>query len=100
MDIDRIRMQLLKNRIIYKHARVEGEKDGLDELDMKEALLTGKIIESYEPDRKRVLVSGTNSEEIPIHIVLDYSKKDHIKIVTVYIPDRDKFAGYYNRIKK
>ena len=98
MDMDKIRRLLLNNRIIYKHARVEGEKDGIDELDMKEALINGKIVENYFPNRKRILVAGTNDEDIPIHLVLDYSKEEVIKIVTVYIPDRDKFAGYYRRI--
>jgi len=100
MDITKIRRLLLNNKIIYKHARVEGEKDGLDELDMKEALITGKIVEDYFPERKRLLVAGINGEDIPIHLVLDYSKENLIKIVTVYVPDKNKFAGFYRRIEK
>jgi hypothetical protein len=98
MDMETILRQLLNNRIIYKHARVEGEKDGIDELDMREALISGKVIEDYYPERKRVLIAGKNGDGIPIHLVLDYSKKYLIKIVTVYIPDREKFAGYHRRL--
>jgi hypothetical protein len=100
MRIEEIRHQLLKNRVIFKHARVEAEKDGLDELDMREALITGRVVEDYQPERKRVLVAGSNADEIPIHLVVDFSRPDHLRIVTVYIPDRAKFAGYHHRVEK
>lgn len=100
MDIDTLRLKLLADRVVFRHARTEAEKDGLDELDLREAILTGRVIESYEPERKRLLVAGVTSEGMPVHLVVDYANERAVKIVTVYVPDRDKWAGYTKRLEE
>lgn len=96
--MEEILIQLLDNRVVFKHARTEAEKDGLDELDMREALMCGRVVEDYAPERRRLLVAGSNADGIPIHLVVDYSRPDHLRIVTVYVPDRNRFAGYHRRV--
>ena len=99
MEIETLRLKLLSDRVVFRHARVEAEKDGLDELDLREAILVGQIVESYEPERRRCLVAGVTSEGIPVHLVVDYTDERRVKIVTVYVPDRDKWAGYTKRAR-
>lgn len=100
MDIDTLRLKLMSDRVVFRHARTEADKDGLDEIDLREAILTGRVIENYEPERKRLLVAGVTSEGVPVHLVVDYRDPRAVKIVTVYVPDRDKWAGYVKRLEE
>jgi hypothetical protein len=59
--------------------------------DIVHVVLTGEIIEEY-PKRKRVLVYGMMTINIPLHVVCDYSNDDLILIPTVYIPSRRRWV--------
>lgn len=83
----------------YAHALIEAKKDGVEPEDMVYVLLTGKIIERYQ-ERKRILVCGRMLNEIPLHIVCNYSDPDLLYIVTVYIPSREDWANNFQRRKK
>jgi hypothetical protein len=49
--------------------------------------LNGKIIEEY-PERQRVLIYAVlDEEDLPVHIIVDYSEPDEPVIVTSYVPD-------------
>jgi hypothetical protein len=79
-----------------KHAMVESVKDGLSPRDIKDIILTGKIIESY-PERERHLIHGVLYNDVPVHVVIDYSDKELIIVITAYIPDKREWIAYQKR---
>jgi hypothetical protein len=83
----------------YTHALTEAKKDGVEPEDIVYVILTGKIIESY-PDRQRVLVYGEMLNNLPLHVVCDYSDEDMIYITTVYIPSREEWSHNFQRRKR
>ena len=77
---------------VSKHALREAHKEGLRGRDIVFAVLTGTVVERY-PNRRRVLIAGAYSRSsIPIHVVCDYSDLFVVAVVTVYIPNRVKWA--------
>ena len=100
MTIERIRSYIRAGHFsVLDHAILEGFKDGVLISDIIACLLRGKIIEQY-PERKRCLVLGKISDGMPVHVVVDYSWKKSIDIVTVYIPSKKEWVNYKTRKKK
>ena len=83
----------------YTHAITEAKKDGVEPEDIVYALLKGKIIERY-PERQRALVYGKMLNELPVHVVCNYSDPELLYVVTVYIPSDEEWGGNYQRRKK
>ena len=86
---------------ITDHADEEMAKDKLTYNDVKEAISKGVAIESYADDKPfpSCLVYG-NHEEKHVHTVCAYSKEDKMMVlITVYIPDADKWINYKKRKK-
>jgi hypothetical protein len=87
---------------VSDHAVVEARKDGIDPktvAKLERVAVTGKIIEEY-PDRKRILIYAPIGEEnIPVHIVVDYSEPEEPVIVTSYVPDSRYWIKYQIRKK-
>jgi hypothetical protein len=75
---------------------IEAVKDGLSPRDIKNIILTGKIIESY-PERERHLIYGVLPNDIPVHVVVDYSDNEQIVAVTAYIPDEKEWIAFQKR---
>lgn len=80
----------------YTHCLIEAKKDDVGPEDILYCLLTGKIIERY-PQRKRVLVYATMPNEIPLHVVCDFSQRSLLAIVTAYIPTEEEWINYQIR---
>ena len=75
------------------HALREAYKEGLRGRDIIYAVFKGQVIERY-PDRDRVLVLGPVKEsDVPLHVVCDYTDRDEIVAVTVYVPSRSEWAA-------
>jgi hypothetical protein len=75
------------------HALLEAYKEGLRGKDIVYAILHGEVIERY-PDRDRVLIMGpTVRDDLPLHVVCDYTDRDVIVAVTAYIPDRSDWVA-------
>jgi len=76
---------------ISDHAIIEGRKDGIEPKTvekLEQAVINGKIIEEYK-ERKRILIYGEIYEDnIPVHIVIDYSELQEPVIVTTYVPNK------------
>ena len=91
MDITHIQ-QLVENRkyLVKLHAFQHALKQGFNEQNMVEAILSGKIIESYS-ERERVLICGQSvlleNVSIYLHIVCELKYDDQVEFVTAYIPD-------------
>jgi hypothetical protein len=100
MEIDGIRAFIQKgNFYVTDHALTEGFKDGISVADMLHVIQTGKIIERYI-DRGRCLIYGRNADEIPVHVVVDFSAGRSVDIVTTYIPQRDQWTRSQIRKKR
>jgi hypothetical protein len=61
-------------------------------------ILNGKIIEQY-PERSRLLVYGKMFNNVPLHIVCNYSDPDLLYIVTVYIPSPIEWIANFQKRK-
>lgn len=91
-------------KVLYtKHAKDEMEKEEFGEItDMEvfEAVLTGKILETYPEDEPypSCLIYGKTSKNRPLHIVCAYSKESDIAVViTVYHPDPERWINFERR---
>ncbi len=91
-------------KVLYtKHARDEKETEKFGEIKEKEiyeAVLNGKIIETYPEDDPypSCLIFGRTSNGRPLHIVCAYANDvDTAIIITVYQPDPDKWIDFERR---
>jgi hypothetical protein len=76
---------------ISEHALREAHKEGLRIKEVLHAIFNGVIVEQY-PERKRVLIAGpVPGEPLPVHVVCDYSDREELVAVTVYIPNRPRW---------
>jgi hypothetical protein len=62
-------------------------------------LLTGKVIEEY-PERERILIYGSMKNDLPLHVVCDFSDEEVMYIPTVYIPSKRDWIGYQIRKRR
>ena len=90
--------------ILYtRHARDEMEAEEFGEIkerEVYEAILEGKIIESYPEDEPypSCLIFGKTSEERPLHILCAYAKEpDTGIIITVYQPHPEMWEDFERR---
>ena len=97
MSIDHTRLTKLfleDNFIISDHARVRMFQRNVSTEDIGQVVLYGEIIEEYandEPCPSALFlgyVGGT-----PYHVVLAQCK-DHVRVVTVYCPEKGKWIDY------
>ena len=102
IDIETIRAKVKRNEFSFSsHAIVEGRKEGITPRDVRQVLLTGKIIEEY-PERCRCLVLGYKGD-IPIHVTCEYGdwikdNKEDLVVVTVYVPSKVRWIR--DRLRK
>ncbi len=91
MQLEEIRACVTQGAFwVTDHAITEGFKDGITVADMVRAVETGKIIERY-PEGHRCLVFGRNDHGLPVHVVIDFSGKSFVDIITAYVPQRDQW---------
>jgi hypothetical protein len=97
MSIDHTRLTKLfleDNFIISDHARVRMFQRNVSTEDIGQVILYGEMIEEYTDDEPCPsalflgCVGGT-----PYHVVLAQCK-DHVRVVTVYRPEKDKWIDY------
>ena len=97
MSIDHTRLTKLfleDNFIISDHARVRMFQRNVSTEDIGQVILYGEMIEEYTDDEPCPsalflgYVGGT-----PYHVVLAQCK-DHVRVVTVYLPEKDKWIDY------
>jgi hypothetical protein len=94
----------ISDKVLYtKHAKDEMENEELgiiNENEVFEAVLSGKIIQSYPADNPypRCLIYGRTLKNRPIHIVCAFSKDDDfVIIITVYQPESEKWINFERR---
>jgi hypothetical protein len=100
MDIERIQAKVSAGTYLYsRHADNERKLDHLTFRHVKDAILSGAILEQY-PDTGRgetCLVVGI-SGNTPIHVVCGWHG-EKIVFVTVYIPRPPKFTDPWTRAR-
>jgi hypothetical protein len=97
MDVAHIREMFREGRFnLYFHAFQEALKDGITGDDILYVIEHGEVIEEYS-DRERCLIFAVVRSDIPLHVVVDYSCRDELQVVTVYVPDRCEWIAYRRR---
>lgn len=83
---------------LSRHGDDERVADDLTIFEIREALGSGRVLEHYRDSGRGTscLVAGFTNAGKPIHIVCG-SRKNHLIIVTVYIPRPPKFKTPYER---
>ncbi|OEU41860.1 hypothetical protein BGV40_12690 [Methanosarcina sp. Ant1] len=83
--------------IISNHARVRMFQRNISTENIKEVIFQGQIIEDYPEDDPcpSALFFGY-SEGRPCHVVVA-GCEDHIRIITVYIPENNKWIDHVLR---
>jgi hypothetical protein len=89
-NLEIIQERVRKDRYLIKtHALIHALKEGFERKDMVMAVLDGTIIEDYDDDR--ALICGTaklsESVEVYLHVVCEYTDPFYVEFVTAYIPD-------------
>jgi len=102
-DLQQIRNNILNGEYaISDHAIIEARKDGIEPKTIEKLewiALNGKVIEEYN-ERQRILIYADLEENnLPVHVVIDYSYTDEPVIVTSYIPNSKYWIKYQIRKK-
>jgi hypothetical protein len=99
MEIEWIQERIRQGEYFFsKHGDQERQNDNLAIAEVKDALLSGRVIEQYEDTGRgeSCLVAGFTEEGKPIHIVCG-RRGAWLVIITVYIPRPPKFKTPYER---
>jgi len=94
-DLERIIGFLREDKfIVSKHARIRMFQRNISTDDIRDAIMEGEMIEEYVADEPcpSALVLGF-LENTPYHVVVAQCD-DHVRIVTVYKPEEDRWIGY------
>jgi hypothetical protein len=98
IDLEHIKKLIEQDRfIISNHARVRMFQRNISTDAIKGIIMKGEIIEEYpkdEPCPSALILAFLKN--IPYHIVVAQCE-DHVRIVTVYKPEKDKWTGYRTR---
>jgi len=83
--------------LISHHARVRMFERNVSTDDLITIISSGEIIEEYSDDEPcpSVLIMGF-IDEVAYHTVIALCE-DHIRVITVYIPEQDKWIEYRRR---
>lgn len=82
------------NFVISNHARVRMFQRNVSTNNIKRIIMNGEIIEEYIDDGPcpSALIFGF-LENIPYHVVVAECE-DHVRVVTIYRPEEDKWIKY------
>lgn len=83
--------------LISNHARTRMFQRNISTDDIVQITLNGEIIEEYLDDEPcpSFLILGT-VKDVPYHVVVAECE-DHVRLVTVYKPEEDKWIDYRKR---
>ncbi|MHA2251259.1 MAG: DUF4258 domain-containing protein [Candidatus Kariarchaeaceae archaeon] len=83
---------------ISNHAKIRMIQRSISSMDIKSLILNSEVIEHYPEDTpcpSALLLA--EMDDIPYHLVIG-NCEDHIKLITVYSPNKDEWID--NRIRK
>ena len=92
--LDDIRSAALKKIIYTQHALDEMNtvEEMISKNEIKQVIFKGEIVENYPEDKRghSCLMFGISDKNRPVHVVCS-PKKEHLWIITTYIPSKDKW---------
>lgn len=97
-NFDKIKYLLTEDAfIISNHARSRMFQRNISTEDIKEVIISGQMIENYPEDEPcpSALFFGY-AKNRPCHIVVAECE-DHVRIITVYIPENNKWIDHIIR---
>jgi hypothetical protein len=104
MDIENIQNAIFAERVyITDHAKDEADNDHLNSTQIFESVRSGEIIEDYPLDRPypSCLIYGRTKMNLPVHSVWAYnSETSYAVLITVYIPDPNRWVDFKKRVKR
>lgn len=95
--IDLIRDKIARDQFEFsEHAVDQSILRHISVQEVREAVASGEVIEDYPGDKygPSCLILGFTSLDRPLHIQCSYPDRSLIKIVTLYEPDPDRWAGF------
>ena len=99
IDLEWLKEKIREGSYYYSsHGDEERLNDSLKLEEVKEALLSGRVLEEYEDTGRgeSCLIVGFTESGKPIHIICG-KRGDFVVIITVYIPKPPKFKTPYER---
>jgi hypothetical protein len=87
---------------LSRHAADQSIKRAISVSEVREALVTGEVIENYPDDKygPSCLVFGTTTAGRPLHIQCSYPSRPTLKIITLYEPDPSLWIGFRQRRRR
>jgi Domain of unknown function (DUF4258) len=99
-QLDELRAKIAADLFEFsQHALDQSIKRDITVPQVRQAMLTGEIIEDYPDDKygPSLLIFGRTETDRPLHIQCSYPSRDLIKIVTLYEPDPARWVNFRER---
>jgi hypothetical protein len=97
VSIARIRRKFARDVFEFSlHAVDQTILRGIRVSEIKEAVITGEVIEDYPDDKygPSCLILGFTGNGRPLHIQCSYPSRPLVKVITVYEPAQDEWIDY------
>ena len=98
--VDEIRSKFAQEKFEFsKHAVDQTILREISVREIREAISKCEVIEDYPDDKygPSCLIFGFTKKNRPIHIQCSYPTRSIIKIITVYVPDREQWVEFKKR---
>jgi hypothetical protein len=103
-NLEKIREQIAKGLYsMSDHAITEAQKDGIapeTAQKLESVAMNGKMIEDDLERQRCLLFYVFPEDQIPCHVVIDYSYEEEPAIITAYVPDPRIWIQYQRRKKR
>ena len=98
--IDQLHQKIAHGQFEFsEHAANQAIRRYIPLSEVREALLSGRMIEDYPDDQygPSCLILGHTSTGRPLHIQCSYPSRPSVKIITVYQPDPNRWNSDFTR---
>jgi hypothetical protein len=98
--IDEIKARVEQDDFVFtKHAVDRTLLRGIQVSEVREALMSGEIIEDYPDDKygPSCLILGFTTNNRPLHVQIAYTTEVPLKLITVYEPDPHEWIDFRMR---
>jgi hypothetical protein len=102
MDFELLKQKILANEFeLTQHAHEERQAENIEAAEIKEAILTGGVLEDYpnDPRGASCLILGYAGGRA-IHVVCGWSPTGWARVITVYLPMPSKWVDERTRRKE
>jgi len=102
IDIEKLRLYYQQDNVLMtQHSSERCRQRNIRKKDIRNAVITGEIIEQYPEDFPfpSCLILGYTEEKRPIHVVMS-DEGSGSRIVTTYFPDAEKWQSDFKTRKE